>query len=85
MSEPSGHVPNPAASAFGKIAEAVYGKDAIERARQRARDRAEADLAQARWDQRRYWGGVLLKAVWIAIGLSTATGFDIVVWRAVFG
>lgn len=85
MSEPGGHVPNPGSGIFAGIAEAAFGKDGIERARQRAR---EADLEQAkqdRWDRRWYWGGVLLKAVWTVIGLSTATGFDIVIWRAAFG
>jgi hypothetical protein len=85
MSEPGGYVRNPGSGIFAGIAEAALGKDAVEKARQRAREQAEADLAQARWDRRWYLGGVLLKAVWTMIGLSTATGFDIVVWRAIFG
>jgi hypothetical protein len=82
--KPGGFVPGPGNNPFATIAETLLGPDRVKAIRQQARERVEADLKQARWDLRWHYASVLLKVVWVVIGLSTAIGFDIVVWRAVF-
>jgi hypothetical protein len=85
MSEPSGWVSGPGSGVFKGLADTMFGPDHAERLRQRATERIEAELAQAKRELRWHYAGVALRILVWVIGLSTAAGFDILVWKAILG